>query len=350
MIYFKNYDTSAKSIRELCNDVDLNNIYNELKGCKNISSNEIYKLGHNFIHYKTLLNESANNLLKYIKDTRMSDLITDWKHFDKNFVLPSSPKNNLVFDAVKLHWLVNDVKINGLGYPPQGYILGTEFVCHPGTYRFNAAFAQQLETPVSVWDSNNIFDKDSLSLSQWVNFCSNGFLRNKRNLEIKCSPDTKKYLEIHEIENHHDWNIYNQDRGLGKMFNKKLPVIFSNCDKKIKELKKFINTNVFSDIDFVYIEDKFLIPSKLDFKGVGIYIDKKVEITEDIAYLVLYLDINDDCASALNNDILVFNCSSHNCKKLIPPIVEESTYQYLENLSWASKVSFIPGKIINEDT
>ena len=62
----------------------------------------------------------------------------------------------------------------------------------------------------------------------------------------------------------------------------------------------------------------FLFPSELNFKGVGLYIDKNVQITEDIAYPILYLDINDDCATGLNNDILLFNCSPHNCKKLIP--------------------------------
>jgi len=65
-------------------------------------------------------------------------------------------------------WMVNpdnfpltpplDVKISGLGYPPQGYTTKTQFVCHPGTYRFLGAFAQQIKADTSVWD-NTVLSK-----------------------------------------------------------------------------------------------------------------------------------------------------------------------------------------------
>lgn len=347
MIYDRKFNNSRKSMKELSDDIPLKHIYKISGGAKKILLQDIFNLGDNFIHIKDKMINSANDLLELTKDTRLSDFIPDWSGYHKDFNLPDDPTITKVFDAVKLHWLVNDVKINGLGYPPQGHFKGELFVCHPGTYRFYAAFAQQLNTHCSVWDSHNIFDKEPLSLPQWINFCTKGFLRIQRNLEIKSGPDTQDYLEIHELTNNHDWNIFNQDKGIGEMFDKKLPVIFSNCHKKIKEIKGYTKPNLFPDKNFVYIDDKFLVPNELNFKGVGIYIDKNVQITEDIAYLILYLDINDDCASGLNNDILLFNCSSHNCKKLIPGIVQESTNEYLQKLLWASKVSFIPEKIIN---
>jgi hypothetical protein len=80
----------------------------------------------------------------------------------------------------------------------------------------------------------------------------------------------------------------------------------------------------------------------MSFKGVGLWIGQEDLVHNDISFLFLYLDINDDIAYLKNYDLKIFNNSTHNCKKLIPEIIDESKEEYLNEFKWASKTSMIP--------
>ena len=86
------------------------------------------------------------------------------------------------------------------------------------------------------------------------------------------------------------------------------------------------------------------VGGNMNFKGVGIYIDADV-MNKDFSHLFLYLDTNDDVAIYKPKSVILFNCGSTNCKKLIPEIVAESTDNYLNKFLWANKISTIPNHI-----
>ena len=168
MIYDRKFNNSSKSRKELSDDIPLKHIYKISGGAKKILLQDIDNIGDNFLHNKHKLISTANDLLECTKDIRLSDFMPDWSGYHKDFNLPDDPTISKVFDAVKLHWLVNDVKINGLVFP----ILKENYFA-PEHIDFTLHLLQQLNNR-SVWDSLNIFDKEP-HFTQWINFCTKGF-------------------------------------------------------------------------------------------------------------------------------------------------------------------------------
>ena len=103
-------------------------------------------------YYEKFIKKWPN--IKKLASTNINEVLDFWSGLGyyrraRNLHLTSKIVSEQ-FDGAKLHWLVNDVKISGLGYPPQGYTTKTQFVCHPGTYRFLGAFAQQIKADTSL--------------------------------------------------------------------------------------------------------------------------------------------------------------------------------------------------------
>ena len=309
---------------------------------KKIKAKEIFNYGCNFDTNVTHLNNSAIELLKNRTSAPLSELLIYLQH-KKAWEVISDEDITQEFISAKLHWLINDIKINGLGYPPQGFMKKDLFVCHPGTFRYLASFAQNHDEEfLIVFDPDNIFNERPLKLTEWINLCSNGFIRKQRYITIKTdsSDPGNQYsdmLEIHETQNHHDHNIINQDKFLKKLYSTK-PKVFSDSKDSINEIKtKLRHPELY---DFEVIHNKFYIPSTMNFEGVGIFLDKDLKINKDFSHILFYLDINDDVAYC--NGITIFNNSTHNNQKLIPEIVDESTNEYLKHFLWCSKRSKIP--------
>jgi len=349
MIFVEDLESTPENIKNLVqsNPKNLQEFFTKDNlQVKKVCTTILYK--KNFTEYKHHLNTGAEWFLKSLHKPRLDTLV----EYDKNAKAYNFPQDvSEQFDGAKLHWLVNDVKISGLGYPPQGYTTKTQFVCHPGTYRFLGAFAQQIKADTSVWDNYNEFKPMPLKLQEWINFCSNGFIRKHRYITIKLDDfdDThretpRRFLEIHETKNHHDHNIFNQDRALGEIYNYGKPTIYCASERILKQVKEFIGDE--SNYNFgVTSANPFLIPSRMGFKGVAMYIGQEGILHNPFDLLFLYLDINDDVAYLPEAKLMIFNNSSHNCKKLIPEIVNESTPEYLEEFKWASKTSTIPESI-----
>ena len=291
------------------------------------------------------LNKCTLEIFKNIKNERLIDQVI-YQEDSKSFSFRSTRQLQSQFLGAKLHWLCNDIKINGLGYPVQGFMKpGGGYASHPGTYRYFASFVQQIDGLAFVWDTENIFPKPPLSIEKWIEFCITGKIRNHVTIEIKNNDSLEenqhqhwKYLEIHFQQNHHDHCIFLNDQELGKMYNYKLPTIYySDTDVYNHAVKTLSRPEFFK---FKKIENKFMIPSNENFEGVSMYLNKLYD--DDFTFLFLYLDINDDVAYSEDKQTIIFNNSSFNCKKLIPEIVQESADEYLENFFWCSKKSTMP--------
>jgi len=295
------------------------------------------------------LNNVTLEIFKNIEHTRILDIVEYASH-SKSYHYPPERQIQKQFLGSKLHWLCNDIKINGLGYPPQGF-MGTEgYACHPGTYRYYATYLQQVDGPAFVWDTENIFNKKKINLEEWIKFCIRGDLRNKSTIEIKNTDslpenlhDKWKFLEIHFQKNHHDYCIFLHDKELAKIYNKNLPTIYYSDDTVYENAKKVLARPEF--FKFKKIDNKFMIPYNEKFKGVSMYLNKKYE--KDFTFLFLYLDLNDDVAYSEDKQTIIFNNSTLNCKKLIPQIIEESTNTYLENFYWSNKKSCMVRNVEN---
>jgi len=329
---------------------DLRKYFNESNlSAKKVQSTELY--AKSFYTFKHELNNGAIGFLKNITKPRLVDLAT----YDPNGKCYEFKDIDITeqFDSAKLHWLVNDVKYYGLGYPPQGYMQKDGFVAHPGTYRFYAAFAHQIKCDVSVWDTYNNLNGKKLDLSGWISFCTNGFIRKDRYITIKLDDIPHgnreapyRYLEVHETKNHHDHNIFNQDKALAEIYNSSKPTIFCATEKILSKVKASCIDESLYTVKVTQL-NPFCIPSVKNFKGVAMWIGEEGLINSPFDLLFLYLDINDDVAYMPDTKLIIFNNSTHNCKKLIPEIVSESADSYLTEFKWASKTSIIPKTIGN---
>ena len=347
MIFTQHLNSSKENIDLLVQNPGLIDFFNNAPDVKIITSKTVFKFTSTFTNTKGTLNKAGKNILQNLKSSPLSDKLI----YDKNMVGWQEVGNvTTQFNGSKLHWLTNDIKKHGISYPPQGYMQDELFVCHPGTYRFTAAFAQQINTEMCVWDTDNIFDKPALTLREWIDYCSNGFVRKNRYITLKTDDiedrnrrSNLRYLEIHETMNHHDHYIINQDTAMREMFNHEQPTVFCPSVEVLNKVKSVLDDP--SLYNFAIIDNKFLIPSTMNFKGVGIYIGDINLVQEDFSEIVLYLDINDDVCYVKGIDLVIFNNSTHNCKILIPEIVHESSEEYLQNFYWTSKVSLIPNEI-----
>ena len=269
---------------------------------KKIMANKIFNYGCNFNTNVTHLNNSAIELLKNRTSAPLSEKFIYLQH-NKAWEEITDEDSTQEFISAKLHWLINDIKINGLGYPPQGFMKKDLFVCHPGTFRYLAAFAQNFDQEFLIaFDPDNIFSENPLTLSEWINICSNGFIRKNRYITIKtdsAEPENQYggILEIHETKNHHDHNIINQDKFLKKLYRNK-PKIFCDDEDCLNDIKsKLRHPELYN---YGVIHNKFYIPSTMNFEGVGIFIDKELKINKDFSHILFYLDINDDIAYCPN--------------------------------------------------
>ena len=351
MIFCEGMLATQENIKNLIDTrEDLRKHFNESNlSAKKVQSTELY--AKSFNTFKHLLNNGAKGFLNNIQKPRLTELATyNPKGKSYEFIDMDDTEQ---FDSAKLHWLVNDVKYYGLGYPPQGYMQKDGFVAHPGTYRFYAAFAHQIKCDVSVWDTYNNLTGKKLDLLGWISFCTNGFIRKNRHITIKLDDipqgnreTQNRYLEVHETANHHDHNIFNQDKALAKIYNSSKPTIFCATEKILNKVKASC-----SNVDLYTFKvtklNPFLIPSVKNYKGVAMWIGQEGLINSPFDLLFLYLDINDDVAYMPDTKLIIFNNSTHNCKKLIPEIVDESADTYLTEFKWASKTSIIPKTIGN---
>ena len=348
MMFCEGMLATQENIKNL---IDTNNHlrkhFNEKLSAKKVQSTELYKKSFNT--FKHQLNIGTIGFLKNIQKPRLIELAT-YDSFAKSYMFKDIDVTEQ-FDSAKLHWLVNDVKISGLGYPPQGYMQKDGFVAHPGTYRFLAAFAHQITCDVSVWDTYNNLSGEKMDLLNWINFCANGFIRQNRYITIKLDDiedinreTPHKYLEMHETKNHHDHNIFNQDKALAEIYNDSKPTIFCATDKILQKVKASCSDENLYTFKVTQL-NPFYIPSVMNFKGVAMYIGEEGAINSNFDLLFLYLDINDDVAYMHETNLIIFNNSTHNCKKLITGIVDESSDVYLKNFLWASKTSMIPTAI-----
>jgi len=296
-------------------------------------------------HILDLVTNTTYKIFENIENTRLIDIVT-YDPENKAYNMLSTRQLQGQFLSSKLYWLCNDIKINGLGYPPQGFLHPEKgYTCHPGTYRYYASYVQQSNGLAFVWDTLDKFKKPKLNIEEWVSFCSTGKIRNHSVIEIKQNDALKEnqlkesnVLEIHFQLNHHDHCIFNYDRALAEIYNKDKPTIYYT-DKEILEHNKSNMKNP-DAYKYKFIHNKFLIPSNENFKGVSMYLNKKYK--KDLTLLFLYLDINDDVAYSSDRNTIIFNNSSINCKNLIPQIVEESDSNYLNDMHWSNKKSLMP--------
>tara|TARA_A100001011_G_scaffold399639_1_gene509289 strand:+ start:5190 stop:6296 length:1107 start_codon:yes stop_codon:yes gene_type:complete len=261
--------------------------------------------------------------------------------------------NDLKFSGAKLFWLIHDIIINGLSYKPQGFIKEMTkiiYVSHPGTYRHLACDIAGLHNfETIVFDENNFLPNiNTLDFDTWVSETCSGWARKERKLEFKFRENK---IEVHESSNFHDWNIFIYDLYLSKMFNYNLPNVYVNKEiahAVIDELKTN-NENIYKQLRITPIDknDVPLIPFKNKFKGVSMYIstDKKLFPLwfGNTPYCIPFFLCHPSNALAYNEDkdIVIFNNSHMDNKKLIPQLVKESTGRYINNFGWTDKVSYI---------
>jgi len=257
------------------------------------------------------------------------------------------------FDGAKLHWLINDVKINGLSYPPQGLLIKNStgeilYSPHPGTFRFFALYIQNLlndkykDSKVVCLDLHNYTNFSDVSFYEWLSACTTGFIRKQRDVSIHL--DEKNRLEVHETNNHHDDIIQIHDDDLAEMFNNTYPNFFINPNTE-----ELYRENMIDDLDYFNLKwfntSIFHIPNLSRFEGVSVYVSKDVKMIESIYCIISLLNITDAVCYTEDLKIIVFNNSHPDTKKLTYHVVNENNEDYYKNMLWTSCKTMIPSTL-----
>lgn len=249
-------------------------------------------------------------------------------------------ESQYTFDGAKLHWLINDIKINGLSYPPQGIITSEKnFSAHPGTFRFVALYLQNLyntrfeNTKIIVLDLHDKVNYNTLTFKEWLSECTTGFLRKDRKVGIIKTKNN--YLEVQETQNHHDDVIELHNNDLKELYQNRYPYLFirPNLEDQYKE-------NSIDDLDKFqmrwFSKSVFHIPSLSRYEGVSIYVDPDVKMNVSIFCFLSLLNLSDAVLYTQDKKIVIFNNSHPDTKKLLPEVIDESTDYFLENFLWTN--------------
>ena len=303
---------------------------------------------------KGVVDQTVINLLTNMIDDRMPvNHHTTQQEIDLDTV-----KISAFFNGIKLHWLCADSRVTGISYPIQGQLTDTQFIAHPGTYRWYASIVNAMAEVQIIFATLQQQEMVQLSFKDWVRENSNGFIREKRKLVID-QPDGFPVLT--ENENHHDDHIYNHGYALQEMFaGKKITIyIGAESSKLVTGTKNEIIKELFSayelnqtdykdhfDIKIINPNFKYSIPEINNFSGVSIYVDRYVGVANAgrLLQCLLYIDSVDSVAYSENylHKFMVFNNSHRDCKKLITEIVHESKASYLDTFLWTGCQSIIP--------
>ena len=298
---------------------------------------------------KGVVDQTVINLLTNMIDDRMPvNHHTTQQEIDLDTV-----KISAFFNGIKLHWLCADSRVTGISYPIQGQLTDTQFIAHPGTYRWYASIVNAMAEVQIIFATLQQQEMVQLSFKDWVRENSNGFIREKRKLVID-QPDGFPVLT--ENENHHDDHIYNHGYALQEMFaGKKITIyIGAESSKLVTGTKNEIIKELFSayELNQTDYKDhfKYSIPEINNFSGVSIYVDRYVGVANAgrLLQCLLYIDSVDSVAYSENylHKFMVFNNSHRDCKKLITEIVHESKASYLDTFLWTGCQSIIPAGVI----
>lgn len=311
-----------------------------------IYGNDVYS--YNFNHIENYFNQHFTNKYKITtyKQIKQDCIINNIEPlvkliYDQYFdALINNKKAEDTFDGAKLHWLVNDIKINGLSYPPQGIITSeNNFSAHPGTFRFAALHLQNLyntrfeNTKIVVLDLYDKVKYDTLTFHEWLSACTTGFLRKDRKISI--AKTEFNYLEVHETMNHHDDIIALHDSDLKDLYQNRYPYFFMrpNLEDQYKD-------NCIDNLDNFHTrwlnKSVFYIPSISRYEGVSIYVDPDVKMNVSIFCFLSLLNLTDAVLYTQDKKIIIFNNNHPDTKKLLPDVIDESTDYFLENFLWTN--------------
>lgn len=307
-------------------------------------------INHDYFNKPTLTfidEEIGDMFLKFLDfdpDLRKIDYVID-KQKGTIVVENYEEYNNLFFSFAKLHWLIHDLKLNGVSFPPQGHLLQTDNdkkfipVMHPGTFRYLALmFLKKYDEHIVVGDKYNYFPQyPKLSFEEHKTLVNSGFIRERKGAyaEVETTQGSDELIyTVHETHNHHDWNIILQAEQLIKMYTKFN--VYTDDEECVKRLNLISEQN----IEIKIIENGYsLIPYKENFEGVSVYIPKS-ECMEDVFKfsMIYYLDFDHDIVYFVDTGVCIINNGTIGCKRLIPEIVEESKPEYLNRFLWARRV------------
>lgn len=292
--------------------------------------NEHYLNKYKITTYKQLESDCKFNIEELIQST--------YEHYLDSVI--QNKKFEDTFDGAKLHWLINDIKINGLSYPPQGIITSEKnFSPHPGTFRFAALYLQNLynkrfeNTKVVVLDLYNKTNYQPLTFYRWLEECTTGFLRKDRQISI--ARTESNYLEVHETNNHHDEIIETHDKDLQELYQKKYPYFFVHPN-----LEDQYRNNIKDNLDNFHLRwlntSVFNIPALSRYEGVSIYVHPDVKMNVSIFCFLSLLNLTDAVLYTDDKKIVIFNNRHVDTKKLLKDVVIESTDYFLDNFLWTN--------------
>ena len=140
----------------------------------------------------------------------------------------SVDEQNHWYHSIKLMWLMNEIKTNGLYSYPQAYIKDNgRWVVHPGQFRVHALIClEQWDQKFILWDKGWP-DIEELSFSEWWSL----FKDCDRSMFVT---ETPNLLEMHVGEERLE--LYELTKAVHKMYKKNKITLEGRVDSEIEDL------------------------------------------------------------------------------------------------------------------
>ena len=326
---------------------------------------------------------------------------------DENF---ERQLQSVYYHSAKAHWLIDDIRINGLHNPIQGALHMQEdhttysIQFHPGSIRSKVFNAMRWPTAkYIVWDAYNYIKSEPLTLDEWIDefmqciginglvFSYNGGViechvtqpsynhrkligefnkkaskqRANKPLTIYVGYDSR-HSDIAEISKFAiEDSIKNINSNYTDFFKDKEEPIIKFLDKS--KIKEYTREDKNQSTEFTYT--RFLIPYLENYEGISMFLDDDIIFRKsplELSYFLSpknavaclqyeYDDFPEKKFDGQNNvtypkklwsSFMVFNNNHPDCKKLTPEIVNTETGKYLHQFEWTQNIDMIPEQYI----
>jgi predicted metal-binding transcription factor (methanogenesis marker protein 9) len=312
-------------------------------------------------------------------------------------------EQNRMYHFNKMHFLIHNIKNNGLEYPPQGVLtfdnfpnqkLAFSYHVHPGTGRVNALRWLDWNPNVIVWDPYELFrDYPALDFEMYcdifwqnhvhkegefqLNFCVNG--AGWGNLECFQTINYQVNYDDHYAKIKHmfkkkptlyigyDSRHGSASKACERSINKWThPFIIKYLD--VSQIPEYTREYANQSTEFTY--SRFLIPHLENYEGISLFCDDDFIFLQDPTPLIMSVN-HDEAVSCVKHDfsdkgyrqklgnekdvwypkklwssLMVFNNAHEDCKKLTPEVINSESGQYLHQFQWtnANKIGAIPDR------
>jgi len=312
-------------------------------------------------------------------------------------------EQNRMYHFNKMHYLIHNIKNNGLEYPPQGVLtydnldrtkINFNYHIHPGTGRVNSLRWLDWNPSCIVWDPYEMFrDYDALDFEMYIDIFWQNHVHKVGDFQLDLIVNGAGWGNLECFQTINYQVNYDAHYDLIRPMFENKPTLYIGYDSRHGEATKACERSIekwthpftikYLDIskipeytreyanqstEFTY--SRFLIPYLQNYEGISVFVDDDFIFLEDPSPLLMSVN-HDEAVACVKHDfsdkgyrqklgnekdvwypkklwssLMVFNNAHEDCKKLTPEVINTESGQYLHQFQWtnANKIGAIPDR------